>query len=83
MAERDIVRVDWTDTVGRTRWGERAQAAQELRPASCRSWGIVLRETEDYITVAGSIDDTLDNVNDVNCIPRVAIRNITVLKKAP
>ena len=82
MGERDIVRVDWIDTSGQARWHDRMATKKNLRPCHCRTFGEVVEEVEDYIMVAGSVDDTNDNVDDVECIPRAAIQKVTVLKKA-
>ena len=82
MAERDIVMVEWTDCNTQSRWSDRAYTKKTLRLGHCRTFGEVLDDAEDYITVAGSVDDTNDNVNSVCCIPKSAIQNVTVLKKA-
>ena len=82
MGERDIVMVEWIDTTGQSRWQDRTYTKKNLRTARCRTFGEVLEDTESYITVAGSVDDTNDNVNDAECIPRSAIQKVTILKKA-
>ena len=82
MAERDIVMVEWVDAVSQTRWRDRMATKNDLRPARCRTFGEVIEDVEAHIKVAGNVDDTDDNVDHVECIPRSAIQKVTVLKKA-
>ena len=82
MAERDIVMVEWTDSNGQSRWNDRTATKKNLSLARCRSFGEVVKDVDDYIMVAGSVDDSNDNVDHVYCIPRSAIQKVTVLKKA-
>ena len=82
MAERDIVMVEWIDSVSQTRWQDRTYTKNNLRPAHCRTFGEVVEDVDAHIKVAGSVDDTDDNVDHVECIPRSAIQKVTILKKA-
>lgn len=81
MAIRDVVKVDWVDAVGQSQWRDRRATENDLRPGACCTYGEVLQETEEYLTVVASVDTTNENVGHVECIPRSAIRQVEVLKK--
>jgi hypothetical protein len=74
-----VVRIDWIDTNGSGRWTDREWAMEKVRPTLCRSYGAIIDETPEYITLAGSLDGGNDNVDHVTSIPRTAIKKITKL----
>ena len=82
MADPKIVEVEWLDTVSEKRWTDRIHTVKTLRPSHCVSYGLLLDDTEDYLMVAGSVDEHNDNVDHVDCIPKSAILKVTVLERA-
>ena len=82
MAEiNDVVRVRWTDTIGSSGWRDRDDA-KDLKPASIETYGRLERDEETFITVSSNVDITNDKVDHTMTIPKTAVHDITVLRKA-
>ena len=74
-----VIRVEWADITGHDRpWWE-PEDAGALRPAEITSIGVLVSESDGYITVAGSWEDDGALLGNVNCIPRGAIRKMEVI----
>lgn len=74
-----IVKVAWLDTHSDDAWENLANL--DGTPKLCESVGFLVKNTESYVSVAGTI-----GVNDVDAcciihIPKVCIEKITVLSK--
>ena len=71
-----IVLVEWWDSCSQgANWIHRADA-KNLCPSHCVTMGIVLNETPDFITLAGSNSTPNFNVSDVTSIPHGCIKKI-------
>ena len=81
MAEiNDVVMVKWIDTTGFGRW-EARKYAEDLRPSEIESYGRLIKETDEFVTVAGSVDLSIPNTSNTDCIPKSSITSVTVLRK--
>lgn len=61
--------VDWIDSINAGGWRD---GEEEHEPVMCRSIGIVLKETETYITLAQTVGDD-GNYANVVTIPKVSV----------
>jgi len=73
-----IVKILWLDSAGRDEWLSLDEARQ-LHPMLVGSYGEIINETSDFITIAGTLDAEY-GVAHVHCIPRSAIQEIKVVK---
>jgi hypothetical protein len=80
MKARSMVRVDWIDSCsfGTQRWRESVESEQ-LAPSRIQTVGILVKETKNYITVTGSMDEE-DHVSGCLTIPRGCITKLRRLK---
>ena len=88
-----LVKVIWWDTneTSDSGWCSKEEA-EEARPCRVASYGVVVKETDDFITIAADTDAALveenGNVLDaddlfgrVQCFPKGCIESITPLKQ--
>ena len=88
-----LVQIIWLDTneTSDSGWCSKEEA-EEARPCRVASYGIVVKENEDFITIAADTDAALveDNGNvldaddlfgRVQCFPKGCIESITPLKQ--
>jgi len=74
------VKVSWLDANGHAEWCTWGEAL-DVRPTQCLTRGVVIEETEDYITVAQtSFEKTpagqLPQYCHVLCIPKKGVLNV-------
>ena len=70
----------WEDiTSSEMPWMDRAEAC-ELKPATIMSVGVVVNETDAFLTLAGSMG-TDGEIGNVNCIPKACIRRRVTLSQ--
>lgn len=68
----------WDDiTSSEMPWMDQSEAS-ELRPAMILSVGTVVNETDEFLTLAGSMG-TEGEIGNVNCIPKACIRRQVTL----
>jgi hypothetical protein len=77
-----LVYVEWVDSSGFDGWAPRNELADQPRPATCRTAGIVVAENDQALTIALSIDDTDGNFNGAITIPHFAITTREALQPA-
>lgn len=85
-----LVAVYWMDILGDPSWKEADQLDEFVEGAVndlAISWGLLIKETDTEIVVAGSIRPTSDRhqqtgFGDVTVFPRGAVKKIQVLRKA-
>ena len=81
MADRigKLVKVIWTDTSGIGRWTNKEYFAEDVRPVDCTSVGWIISESNTHLNIAASRDDSNNNVNDGNAIPKSCVVKVTSL----
>lgn len=84
MEETKIVEVTWLDTYHVGGSGLTRKEVSELRPVMCFSYGRIIEETDDHITIASSIMEhgiggEQPEYREVTCIPRGVIQSINEL----
>ena len=76
-----IVEVTWLDSVHQEELPGRKLAT--LKPLIFKSYGVLLREDEEQVTIAGSIcheeDEGETTYRDCLCVPRSCVLNIAKL----
>ena len=85
MEKTKIVEVTWLDTYHVGGAGLIRKEVAELRPVSSISYGRLLEDTNDYITIASSIMERgvggeQPEYREATCIPRVVVQSIRELK---
>jgi hypothetical protein len=88
-----LVKVIWWDTneTSDSGWCSKEEA-EEARPCRVASYGVVVKETDDFITIAADTDAALTEENGnvldaddlfgrVQCFPKGCIESITPLKQ--
>lgn len=76
--------VDWVDIVHANRWHSLAEAAM-VRPAMCRSMGVVVRHDKNELVLASTVGiaDVADDTRlGVISIPVGCVRRIRKLKRS-
>ena len=73
-----LVRVQWLDTMALSGWKSR-ETVCEHKPSVVNSFGILLEDTEEKLTIAGSYDDQ-GHVSDVNVIPKKCVVSIVQVR---
>lgn len=84
MKRPAVVEVEWIDSMGHSGWGRREARIEDLDRIDEMdhvSVGYLLKRNKQYVAVALSVG-RIGNVGDTIQIPRVAIRRVTVLRKA-
>lgn len=78
--EHPLVMVKWWDITGNdTPWID-PEDARGMTPASMVSVGVVVKLTDDYLTLAGTWESGSEpQFGNVNCIPRGCIGDLTEL----
>jgi len=71
------VKVEWVDSYKENGW-EYADKFTK-KPAECKTIGIEIENTKDYICIAQSISNS-EHVSDVITIPKGAVKNVRELK---
>ena len=84
MEKAKIVEVVWLDTyhVG---GGLSRKEVAELKPAVCYSYGRLIEDTDDHVTIASNILEHSVEVEgleyrDVICVPKTVVQSIRELK---
>ena len=80
-----VVCVRWRDTSSLSAWDSR-ENAEKLTPVQCTSYGFIVAETSDTLTMADTHtlgDDRMDDVRHVHCIPRGCIESVITLVEEP
>ena len=85
MEKVKIVEITWLDTYHVGGAGLTRKEVAELRPVSSISYGRLIEEADDYITIASSIMEhgiggEQPEYREATCIPRVVIQSIRELK---
>jgi hypothetical protein len=85
MEKTKIVEITWLDTYHVGGSGLTGKEVAELRPVSSISYGRLIEDKDDYITIASStmaqgIGGDQPEYREVTCIPRVVIQSIKELK---
>jgi hypothetical protein len=85
MEKIKIVEVIWLDTYHVSGGGLTRKEVSELAPVPCLSYGRLLEETDDHITVASNVmehrgDSEQPEYREVTCIPRAVIQSIKELR---
>lgn len=73
-----LVWVEWEDAQGDTGWEE---VPDEVEPCIAITAGFLIKETENYLIVASSIDTDNDHNNNRIQIPRGMVRKIYLIRK--
>ncbi|MBM3119443.1 MAG: hypothetical protein FJ006_07850 [Chloroflexi bacterium] len=84
MEKIEIVEVLWLDTIHTGGGGLTRKEASELKPVPCLSYGRLIEETDDHITIASNImqhegDSEQPEYREVTCIPRAVVQSIKKL----
>lgn len=69
---RPFVFIEWWDSREAHGWIEPEEA--DLSPAVCRSVGWIVKETDEYIALAGTWSPSIDEVTALLAIPKGCIR---------
>jgi hypothetical protein len=79
-AKLSFVLIEWIDAAGRSGWRD-AQSCAEDRLAQVFTVGIVLHETDEYVSVAQNIsaDENAAMVDNTTIIPKANIINVQQL----
>ena len=85
MEKTKIVEITWLDTYHVGGAGLTRKEVAELRPVSSISYGRLIEETDDYITIASNIMEQKGDLEqpeyrEVTCIPRAVVQSIKELK---
>jgi hypothetical protein len=64
-----LVYVEWVDSSGHDGWAPRNELADQPRPSTCRTAGIVVAENDQALTIVQSVDDTHDHFQLVHHHP--------------
>jgi len=76
----DLVRVDWVDSVLETTWKTMELLCDST--SVCESTGWLIRDEDEFVTVAGHKDAQCENYHGVVTIPRCAIKRIRKIEEA-
>jgi hypothetical protein len=84
MGKIKIVEVIWLDTYHVGGGGLTRKEISELAPVPCISYGRLIQEKDDHVTIASNImehsgDNEQPEYREVTCIPRVVIQSIKEL----
>jgi len=84
MEKIKIVEVSWLDTYHVGGAGLTRKEVSELRPVPSLSYGRLIEETDDYITIASSIMEhgiggEQPEYREVTCIPKAVVQSIKEL----
>ena len=85
MEKTKIVELTWLDTYHVTGDGLTRKEVSELKPVSSVSYGRIIEETDDHITIASTIMERgiggeQPEYREVTCIPRAVVQSIKELK---
>ena len=69
------VKIFWKDSLSSSSW-ELMKDAKEVKPVCVTSYGFVIDETEDYVTIAQNYGVEPEQVCNTMCIPRCSITSI-------
>lgn len=69
-----IVLVDWEDSVGDNACWLQRDKMKPVLPAQCKTAGFLLEETEKYVTIVQTIDDT-------QLMGRISIPKRSIIKR--
>lgn len=73
-----IVKVEWLDICsGTPNWSRYDEL--ELGPLKCVSVGLLLKETDEYISIAQNYNEEEDLVSDTMTFPRAIITSVVEL----
>lgn len=67
------VSIEWIDSTGASGWAKRDTVELGY---TCATYGILVKETDDIVTVATTYDSYTDAYHGVLAIPKVAIRKL-------
>ena len=73
-----IVVIDWVDSVRASDWVLMEDVDE--KPVNCTSVGFLLKETDDYITIAQNYGLEPEQICNLITIPKCSIRNIREIK---
>lgn len=74
-----LVEIDWEDARFFEGWSPVDGDPAAARTALCRSWGVLVKETEQHLTIAQTLS-TEGMKADLLTLPRRMIRKMSVLK---
>ena len=74
-----IVVIDWVDSVRAFDWTLMEDVDE--KPVNCTSVGFLLKETDDYVTIAQNYGLEPEQVCNLITIPKCSIRNIREIKE--
>ena len=78
---RDLfVYIEWVDITSQADPWLDIEEAVKLKPAQMMTCGWIIREDEESIVIASTIDKNEEIVGDVNCIPHRSIDKIIPLE---
>jgi hypothetical protein len=84
MEKAKIVEIIWLDIYHVTGDGLTRKEVTELRPVPSQSYGRLIEETDEYITIASSIMEhgiggEQPEYREVTCIPRAVVQSVKEL----
>lgn len=73
-----LVMVRWVDIIGEDQnpWST-IEEAKAMKPAPITTIGKVVENTDHYLTVASSWDESGDFLGNLNCIPKGVIQEVS------
>lgn len=74
-----IVVIDWVDSVRASDWVLMEDVNE--KPVNCTSIGFLLKETDDYVTIAQNYGLEPEQICNLITIPKFSIRNIREIKE--
>lgn len=80
FADVEVRYVEWIDAAHKEGWLDPDVELKEFGVSNCKIVGFVIRETDEELLLAQSVDTRHGNVDSVMAIPKVAIvRQSTIL----
>lgn len=76
---KKIVLIDWKDSVKNSDWTLMEDVDE--KPVNCISIGFLLKETDDYVTIAQNYGLEPEQVCNLITIPKCSIKNIMEIKE--
>jgi hypothetical protein len=85
MGKNKIVEIIWLDTFHFGGGGLTRKEISEIAPVTCFSYGRLIEQTDDHITIASNImdnkgDSEQPEYREVTCIPRAVVQSIKELR---
>lgn len=83
MEKTKIVEITWLDTYHVGGSGITKKEVKELRPVVCHSYGSLIEETNDYITIAScTLEQNIGELEyrEATCIPKTVVQSVRELK---